>query len=107
MNKKFSTLVASVLLAGGFSFSAQAAGMPAEAKAGDYVKLGTDGTSALAIGNNGVLSKVDLNDLIAGNAFKEGKTFKDLFNTLWRVEVIKTCRNKCSSVLSFCKQTNW
>ena len=99
MNKKFSTLVASVLLAGGFSFSAQAAGMPAEAKAGDYVKLGTDGTSALAIGNNGVLSKVDLNDLIAGNAFKEGKTFKDLFNTLWRVEVIKPAET--SAALSY------
>ncbi|WP_075559283.1 DUF6383 domain-containing protein [Parabacteroides timonensis] len=99
MNKKFSTLVASVLLAGGFSFSAQAAGMPTEAKAGDYVKLGTEGTSALAIGNNGVLSKVDLNSIIQNNAFQEGKTFKDLFNTLWRVEVIKPAET--SAALSY------
>ena len=98
MNKKFSTLLASVLLAGGFSFNAQAAGMPAEAKAGDYVKIGTTGSAVLTI-SDGSLSQVDLSSIVSGNAFVGAKGFKDLFNTLWRVEVIKPAET--SAALSY------
>ena len=97
MNKKFSTLLASVLLAGGFSFSAQAAGMPNDVKAGDYVSMATGG-NLLTI-SNGSLNTKALSEILNGNAFKEGKTFKDLFNTLWRVEVIKPAET--SAALSY------
>ena len=97
MNKKFSTLAASLMLASAFSFHANAATDPlaaAEVKTGDYVVLNVSG-NALTVGDQSVLkAEKTLDALISGVVtIPEESTFAKQYaalnKALWRVEVVK------------------
>lgn len=99
MNKKFSTLVASVLLASGFSFNAQATTVPASLKVGDYVQLGIgeNTSTVLTFDSQKTLEGTSWTSLVSGNALASGVSFDDVNEALWRVEAI-TKTDKTGSI---------
>ena len=81
MNKRFSTLLAAALVAGGLSFNAAATPVDASTiKDGSFIHLTTGSSKYLAMSEKGVFSEVD------GSAWT-GK-IDGLLGTLWQVKLI-------------------
>ena len=81
MNKRFSTLLAAVMVAGGFSFNVAAAPVDASTvKDGSFIHLTTGSNKYLAMDEKGDFSEVD------GSAWA-GK-INELLGTLWQVKLI-------------------
>ena len=82
MNKRFSTLLAAALVAGGLSFNANAAVTPVDAsqiKDGSFIHLGT-GSSVLSVSDEGEFG-LQVTTTWTGNIDK-------LLGTLWQVKKI-------------------
>ncbi|MDD3061783.1 MAG: DUF6383 domain-containing protein [Massilibacteroides sp.] len=92
MNKRFSTLLAALTVASGFSFSAMAAG-PGDVKSGDYIYLQYGSTNNVYLNKAAAPASLDgeaSTAVINANAFATGKGFDDLDKQLWQVFVKET-----------------
>ena len=96
MNKKFSTLAASFLLASAFATSANAQ-VNAQVQKGDYVEIATSGSVLLTVGTGNTLtaSGSTIATIAGVNALS------DAFNKQWQVASIKYDANTGTPVYQF------
>ena len=94
MNKRFSTLLAAVLVAGGVSASAQTKAVDADdilanAKSGDYVTLNDGDNDFLRVVLNSDDEKTNALTTYPGMKSLDGATIKNAFSAMWEVSIIE------------------
>ena len=92
MNKRFSTLLAAALVAGGFSFNAMASvtAGPGSIKTGEYTLLKFDNSDDKVLSVDPATRKlevIDYSTLLSSNKLVAGTSLKKLNNALWKVTV--------------------